>query len=105
MSHTEFPATTAAGYQQFALPTNAGPAVPLPSIPVDEYNTPVRRAFIQCQVATARVRIDGTNPTANIGYAILKGETIELMGDAVGKARFISDTATASVLSVQYFIS
>lgn len=103
MAHWEFPTEPAFGYEDIVLNASTGAAKGLNPPHNPNTGEPVRNAFVQCQRATARIRLDGGNPTASSGFMLVAGDGMILTGDRVRQARFASDTNTAPTLSVHYF--
>lgn len=59
-------------------------------------------ALIRCESQNVRWRMDGTNPTATIGYPLLVGEELELDSAQMAAIKFIQQAATAN-LNVYFF--
>lgn len=70
------------------------------AVPFTAATTGARRfAFVTCEVASVRFRLDGTAPTAAIGHELLVGDTLTLASEGeVDNAQFISrDGGTATL--------
>ena len=100
MAHQEFPNTPSMGYEDITVNgvTRLNPPYS------EQSQLTAQTAIVQCQRATARLRIDGGDPTVNSGYMLRAGETLELSAERVAQSRFIADTNTPPVLSVHYFM-
>lgn len=59
------------------------------------------QAIVQAQTQAVSYRLDGTNPTANVGVFIPAGQSVALNMTDAAAAKFIQVTATAT-LAVTY---
>lgn len=62
--------------------------------------TGARVAVLQVEVAQARMRDDGTNPTTSVGMPIGAGETYDYVGD-LSKVKLIGSSGT--IVNVAYY--
>lgn len=104
MAHWEFPDQPALAYEDITLNVGAAAVPKGLNPPVNpSHGGPASIAFVQCQRATARIRLDGGVPSATSGFMLQAGDGMILSYDRVTQARFAADTNTAPVLSVHYF--
>ena len=66
----------------------------------------VNYACISIEDAAVRLRVDGTNPTATIGFLASAGQELKIFGnDQLTTIKFIRDTSTSGVLNIQYGVT
>lgn len=87
-------ADESAGYAQI---TSLATAVGLGTIPLG-----TTTALIRVETQNTRWRLDGTNPTATVGYPLLVGEELRLTTSQLAAFRIIESTAGA-VVNVCFF--
>jgi len=60
-------------------------------------------ALITVETAACRIRVDGTDPTADVGHLLSSGDSIVIHGaDNLGRFRAIRSTGTDSDLFITY---
>ena len=63
-------------------------------------------AFVQCQDAAIRYRLDGTNPTATVGLRLDPGDVLVLdFPDQISRIRFIRESGTSAVAFAQFAVN
>lgn len=77
--------------------TTLSTAVPLGVIPEG-----ASLALVRVEAQPIRWRMDGTNPTASLGYPLLVGEELQLTAAQLSVFRAIESTAGA-ILNVHFF--
>lgn len=85
----------AKGYTSLTVSgTAVGVSSASPSFPIG-----VQRCLIRCTGADVRIRDDGTNPTASVGFPLLDGDTLWFDGD-IYRLKAIRTGATDAVLDI-----
>lgn len=82
------------GYEQLTVSTTAV-ALTIP--------TGATRAVIKVDAQPVRLRNDGVDPTATVGYLLKADDTIELTSEGLTGAKFIRDGGTDGVLNIIYY--
>ena len=65
--------------------------------------TDVNYAIMSVETGAMRVRVDGTNPTATIGFLVSAGQELKVFGsDQLNNLKMIRVTSDSAVLNIQY---
>ena len=63
----------------------------------------VNYACISVETAAFRLRVDGSSPTASVGFLVTNGQELKVFGeDQLNNLKMIRDTSTSAVLNIQY---
>tara|TARA_R100001510_G_C7592442_1_gene161688 strand:- start:83 stop:385 length:303 start_codon:yes stop_codon:yes gene_type:complete len=63
----------------------------------------VNYAIMSVETGAMRVRVDGTNPTATIGFLVSAGQELKVFGeDQLNNLKMIRDDTNSAVLNIQY---
>lgn len=82
------------GYQQITVSSTAL-ALTVPA--------GTKRAVIGVEAQPIRYRLDGTNPTASVGFNVKADVTFEIVGNEAIKALKMIRTGTDATVNVHYF--
>ena len=81
------------GHQKLTVSTATGLTVP----------TDVNYAIMSVETGAMRVRVDGTNPTATVGFLVSAGQELKVFGeDQLNNLKMIRVTSDSAVLNIQY---
>tara|TARA_B100000519_G_C13846699_1_gene252239 strand:- start:73 stop:375 length:303 start_codon:yes stop_codon:yes gene_type:complete len=65
--------------------------------------TDVNYAIMSVETGAMRVRVDGTNPTATVGFLVSAGQELKVFGeDQLNNLKMIRDDTDSAVLNIQY---
>jgi|TARA_R100001510_G_scaffold56714_2_gene62860 hypothetical protein len=60
-------------------------------------------AIMSVETGAMRVRVDGTSPTASIGFLVSAGQELKVFGsDQLNNLKMIRVTSDSAVLNIQY---
>lgn len=63
----------------------------------------VNYAVMSVETGAMRVRVDGTSPTASIGFLVSAGQELKVFGeDQLNNLKMIRVTSDSAVLNIQY---
>lgn len=82
------------GHQKLTV-TNSAAGLTVP--------TDVNYAIMSVETGAMRVRVDGTSPTASIGFLVSAGQELKVFGeDQLNNLKMIRVTSDSAVLNIQY---